>query len=267
MVCIFASLSTTRISGELFSLLLCYLLKVPRLRPPSLSFQPTEGACCLSVLLSKKARAEESFLPRPVAPSFARPPMQPLYSLLTVGPKSVFFIGVCLRCGFLISCFAFCSHTCYSSAYSQCSHDSFAMRRKSWEPHMDGRFQLGMSLREVRPGTSLTAGPHPGAVDVSGLFHQTVTNCRGRESVCGLWPLPFHFFSSCAGIASLAPSDATQPTHLHPRSFREVERGPPRRRDIQHRHFTVAIISCEMLTMMCGRRVMRMAQFIIAILV
>ena len=181
--------------------------------------------------------------------------------------KVGFFIGVCLRCGFLISCFAFCSHTCYSSAYSQCSHDSFAMRRKSWEPHMDGRFQLGMSLREVRPGTSLTAGPHPGAVDVSGLFHQTVTNCRGRESVCGLWPLPFHFFSSCAGIASLAPSDATQPTHLHPRSFREVERGPPRRRDIQHRHFTVAIISCEMLTMMCDRRVMRMAQFIIAILV
>ena len=94
---------------------------------------------------------------------------------------------------------------------------------KSWEPHVDGRFQLGMmSLKEVRPGhgTSLRAGPHPGAVDVSGLFHQTVTNCRGRESVCGLWPLPFHFFSSCAGIASLAPSDrATQPTHLHPRSF------------------------------------------------
>ena len=88
---------------------------------------------------------------------------------------------------------------------------------------------IGMSLKEVRPrpGTSLTAGPHPGAVDVSGLFHQTVTNCRERESVCGLWPLPFHFFSSCAGIASLAPSDATQPTHLHPRSFREVE-GDPR---------------------------------------
>ena len=101
MVCIFASLSTTRISGELFSLLLCYLLKVPRLRPPSLSFQPTEGACCLSVLLSKKARAEESFLPRPVAPSFARPPMQPLYSLLTVGPKSVFLLAFVCAAVFL----------------------------------------------------------------------------------------------------------------------------------------------------------------------
>ena len=103
---------------------------------------------------------------------------------------------------------------------------------KSWEPHVDGRFQLGMSLKEVRPGhgTSLRAGPHPGAVDVSGLFHQTVTNCRGRESVCGLWPLPFHFLSSCAGIASLAPSDRATPAHPPPSKVIYLERwrGGPR---------------------------------------
>ena len=197
-------------------------------------------------------------MPRPVAPSFARPSMQPLYSLLTLGPKSVF-----LRLFALERASAVFLSAVLHSAVTRVTHPLiFCIRMihlqcddRIWEPHVDGRFQLGMSLKEVRPGTSLTAGPHPGAVDVSGLFHQTVTNCRGRESVCGLWPLPFHFFSSCAGIALLAPSDATQPTHLHPRSFREVERGPPRRRDIQHRHFTIAIISCEMLTMICGRRV------------
>ena len=166
-------------------------------------------------------------MPGPVAPSFARPSMQPLYSLLTLGPKSGFF----LRLFALERASAVFLSAVLHSAVTRVTHPLIFSPRmihlhcdeKSWEPHVDGRFQLGMmSLKEVRPGhgPSLRAGPHPGAVDVSGLFHQTVTNCRGRESVCGLWPLPFHFFSSCAGIASLAPSDrATQPTHLHPRSF------------------------------------------------
>ena len=52
---------------------------------------------------------------------------------LLLGQSRFFFAFVCARagfCGFSICCFAFCSHTCYSSAYLQSSHDSFALRRK-----------------------------------------------------------------------------------------------------------------------------------------
>ena len=200
-------------------------LMVPR--PRSLSSQPTDGASCLSLLLSKESQSggellagtggaifRAAFNAAVVLTSYSWTEVGLFFwRLFALGRASAVFLSAVLH-----------------SAVTRVTHPLIFSPRmihlhcdeKSWEPHVDGRFQLGMSLKEVRPGhgTSLRAGPHPGAVDVSGLFHQTVTNCRGRESVCGLWPLPFHFFSSCAGIASLAPSDrATQPTHLHPRSF------------------------------------------------
>ena len=146
--------------------------------------------------------------------------------------KVGFFAFVCALagfCGFPICCSAFCSHACYSSsAYLQ----SYSRGRRMIFSINATKKQLGAAYgwafpaRDVLERSAHLTPPAPCAVDVSGLFHQTVTNCRGREGVCGLWPLPFHFFSSCAVIASPPPTRPNPPTSIQ--GHLERWKGDPR---------------------------------------